>query len=123
LSRQAYIRASLALTATEHYPKRLREALISNVKFGEEFGLVKDAVVSFGKSGISFQRSILFDAVRRSIDSGTTDIAVNDTVGDIWRAEFLREGTPPQIVLVRGEKRLLVTHLARIMQHRLADVV
>ena len=116
--RQAYIRASLALTATEHYPKRLREALISNVKFGEEFGFIKDAVVSFGKSGISFQRSILFDAVRRSIDSGATDIAVNDTVGDVWRAEFLLEVAPPQIVLVRGEKRLLVTHLALMSPDR-----
>ena len=70
MSRHAYIRASLALAATQHFPKRLREALISNVKFGEEFGFIKDAVVSFGKSGISFQRSILFDVVRRSFELG-----------------------------------------------------
>ena len=118
MSRHAYIRASLALAATEHFPKRLREALISNVKFGEEFGFIKDAEVSFGKSGISFQRSILFDVVRRSFDSGATDIAVNDTVGDVWRAEFLLEEAPPQIVLVRGEKRLLVTHLALMSPDR-----
>ena len=75
-------------------------------------------MVSFGKSGISFQRSILFDAVRRSIDLGATNIAVNDTAGDVWRAEILREVAPPQIALVQGEKRLLVTYLALMSPDR-----
>lgn len=111
MSRQAYIRASLILAATQHFPKSVQDALISNAKFKEEYALVTEAVVSFGE-GISFQRSILFDAVRRSFDPGATDIAVNDTGGDVWRVEFLRGEVPPKIALTQGEKRLLVAHLA-----------
>ena len=95
-ARQAYIRASLILAAMQRVPKRVRDALISNGKFRED--LITDAVVSFG-SGISFQRSVLFDAVRRSFDSRVTDTAVNDTGGDVWRVEFSCEEVPPKIAL------------------------
>jgi hypothetical protein len=115
MSRQAYIRASLILSATYHFPKRVRDALISNTKFREDF--ITDAEVSFG-SGISFQRSILFDAVRRSFDSRAADTAVKDTGGDVWQVEFLRGEVPPKIALTQGEKRLPVAHLALMSPDR-----
>jgi hypothetical protein len=108
MSRQAYIRASLILAALRHFPTTIRDSLISNAKFRES-AFVTDAIVSFG-NGICFHRSILL--VRRSFDPGTTNTAVNDTAGHLWRVEILREEVPPKIALVQDEKRLLLTYLA-----------
>ena len=112
---QAYIRASV-LTAMQQFPPRIREPLILNAKFREN-AFITDAIVSFG-SGISFQRSILFDAVRQAFDPTARDIAVKDTAGDVWQVEFLRADVPPKIALVRGEKRLSAAHLVLMSPDR-----
>ena len=66
MSRQAYIRSSVALAATQLFPDLVRTALISDAGFRDKFGLSSDAIVTFGTNGVAFQRSVLFGTRRQS---------------------------------------------------------
>jgi hypothetical protein len=114
MSRQAYIRSSVALAATQLFPDIVRTAVISDAKFRHKFGLASDAIVTFGANGVAFQRSSLFGTIRRLFDSATADTSVSDTDGNIWRVEFLRDEIPPKIALARGENRFVVPHLGML---------
>ena len=118
MSRQAYIRSSVALAATQLFPDLVRTALISDAGFRDKFGLSSDAIVTFGTNGVAFQRSVLFGTIRRTFDSTTVDATVSDTDGNIWCLEFLREELPPKIALARGESRLVVPHFGMLSQDR-----
>ena len=115
MSREAYIRASIAVAALELFSRRVRGVLVSDRKFREEYGVSADAVLSFDNGNVEFQRSVLFDAVRRSFDLATT---VDDMRGQKWSIEFLGNEEPPKIALVQGEKRFVVAHLALLSQDR-----
>ena len=115
MSRQSYIRASIAVAALELFPGRVRGALISDPKFREEYGISTDAVLSFDNGKVEFQRSVLLDAVRRSFHAATT---VDDMWGQGWSVEFLENEDPPKIALVQHEKRFVVAHLVLLSQDR-----
>jgi hypothetical protein len=118
MSRQAYIRSSVAIAAMDLIPQLVREALISDSKFRENYGVTVDAVLSFGNSSIKFQRSGLLDGVRRAFDMGATGATVNDMSEQAWTVEFLPNEDPPKIALTHDKKRLLLTHFALLSPDR-----
>jgi hypothetical protein len=109
---------SVAVAAIELFPTLIRDALISDPKFVKEYGISTDAVLSFGESGLKFERSILFDAVRASFDAADKSSTAKDLSGHEWRVEFHANGDPLLIALIQGERRLAVSHLALLSTDR-----
>ena len=118
MSRQAYIRASLAVAVMELFPPRIRGALISDPKVKAEYGISTDAVVLFGDGIAEFQRSVLFDAVRRLLDGTETNVIVEDKTAQAWRVEYLANETPPRITIAQGARRFFVVHLILLSPDR-----
>jgi hypothetical protein len=109
MSRQEYIRASVAAAAARLMPTTIRDAVISDVKFTETLGLKADAVIRFGRDDLTFQRSALFEAIRQAFDPGDAPVPVDDTHGETWELRVLADKSPVQITLERGTTRLLVS--------------
>src|SRR5580704_7519966 len=84
MSREAYIRASVAIAATRLYPNTVRDAVISDSKFTETFGLKADAIIRFGRDELIFQRSAFFNAIRQAFDPKQEAFPVENTHGETW---------------------------------------
>ena len=110
MSREGYIRASVAIAATRLFPTSVRDAVISDVKFTEAFGLKADAIIRFGRDDLTFQRSAFFDAIRQAFDPRPEPVSVDNTHGETWEVRVLADKSPIQITLERGTTRLLVSH-------------
>ena len=61
----------------ELVPPLIRKTLLEDADFREEYGFKTDAVLSFGDSGVSIQRSDFFDAIRKVL-SGASEMEVTD---------------------------------------------
>jgi hypothetical protein len=110
MSRREYIRASVAIAATRLFPTTVRDAVISDVKFTEAFGLKADAIIRLGRDDLTFQRSAFFDAIRQAFDPRQEPVPVGNTRGETWEVRVLADKSPVQITLERGTTRLLVSH-------------
>ncbi len=110
MSREEYIRASVAIAATRLFPTTVRDAVISDVKFTEGFGLKANAIIRFGRDDLTFQRSAFFDSIRQAFHPGHEPVPVDNTQGETWEIRILADKSPIQITLARGTTRLLVSH-------------
>ena len=63
MTNSPYVRSALAQAALELAPPLIRKTLLEESGFREEYGFRADAVLSFGDSGVSVQRSDLFEAL------------------------------------------------------------
>lgn len=105
MANSPYIRAALAQAALEMAPPMLRRSLIEDPAFRVEYGFAGDAVLSFGDSGVSVQRSDLLNAVRRML-SGRKQFDIKDTEGRNWRIRKLgEEGELPQFLMAHDKMR------------------
>ena len=84
MTNSLYVRSSVAQAALEHMPPVIRQTLIEQRDFCEEYGLKADAVIAFGNTGISVQRSELFEAIR-AVLADRSEVAVTDTDGRDWK--------------------------------------
>ncbi len=101
-----YVRSALAQAALKLFPPLIRETLLEESEFREEYGFTIDAVISFDGSAVSVQNSILFDAVRKVL-SGASVKKVIDTNGWKWTLKNSSEmGMPPSLSLARGKRHL-----------------
>jgi hypothetical protein len=112
MSQEAYIRASLAMIATQTFPDTIRQALLSDIAFRAEYGVTVDAVFSFGASGCTFQRSKLMDAVRRAFRVRKKPPVVLDESGQSWTVSFDKSQYPQRILLASGQQRFVVVPLS-----------
>src|SRR6516225_5717505 len=110
MSREQYIRASLAIAASRLFPTSVRNAVISDLKLTEAFGLKADAIIRFGRDDLAFQRSAFFDAIRQAFDPAHEPVPVDNTQGETWEVRVLANKSPVEISLARGTTRLLVSH-------------
>jgi hypothetical protein len=110
MSRDEYIRASVAIAASRPFPTTIRDAVISDAEFTKQFGLKADAIIRLGHDHLTFQRSALFDAIREALDPAHASAAVDDTLGQTWRVHVLADKSPVQITLERETTRFLVSH-------------
>jgi hypothetical protein len=110
MSREAYIRAAVAMAASRLLPSTVREAVISDVKFTQRFALKADAIIRFGRDDIAFQRSSLFGAIRQAFQPGYAPTSVESTRGETWQVRVSPEKSPVEISLSQGPVRLMVSH-------------
>ncbi|MBF0268774.1 MAG: hypothetical protein HQL44_09285 [Alphaproteobacteria bacterium] len=110
MTKDAYIFRSAVIAAIDQLPKFLRDPIISDSNHENKLGVIVevDAVLAFGDSGISFQRSNVLDAVRKCFAS---ESEVLDTTGHSWRVEFETNVERPTISLTQNQTRFSVPHL------------
>jgi hypothetical protein len=119
MSEEAYVRASRAVLAMKLFPKLIRDALITDDGFRAEYGLATDAVVAFGNSGVSFQRSLLLEAVKRAFDPAMSRPTVEDTAGQSWQVDVLSgDNDTPTIAVAGGTQQFVLAGLAMLSPDR-----
>jgi hypothetical protein len=109
MSREEYIRASVAMAATRFFPSTLRDAVMSDMKFTQSFGLKADAIIHFGRDDLTFQRSTFCDAIRQAFDPRQEPVPVDNTHGETWEVRVLADKSPVEITLERRTTRVLVS--------------
>ena len=101
-----YVRSELAKMALDLAPPLIRDTLLEESGFREEYGFIPDPILSFPNSGVSFQRSSLYDAIRKVL-SGAKEKKVTNTKGQKWRLKNIsKKGEWPNFVLSRGKQCL-----------------
>ena len=91
MSREEYIRASVAIAATRLFPTIVRDAVMSDTKFTKEFGLRADAIIRFGRDDLTFQRSAFFNSIRQAFHPGHEPVPVDNTHGETWDIRVLAD--------------------------------
>jgi len=110
----SYIRSRLANAVLENAPPLIRKTLLEDKDFRREYSLEADAVLALGNSGVSFQRSDLFAAVRKLL-SGTMVEKVIDTNGQIWELINIgEEGGLPKPTLSRDNQNFTLPELVEL---------
>ncbi len=87
-------RTALAQVALGLTPPLIRESLLDNVHFRDEFGFERDRLIIFNDSGPSIQRSELNHAIRLAF-SGESNQKVIDTHGKDWHLTISQEENQP----------------------------
>lgn len=100
----SFDRSDRALILLGIMPPLIRNSLLDDSDFIEEYGVRAEFVVTFGESGISFHRSELFNAIREIL-RGAFVRKIADTTGRKWRLMSIKEAEAlPRIILSRGEQ-------------------
>lgn len=108
MTNSPYVRSALAQAALELLPPLIRKTLLEDANFREVYRFKTDAVISFNDSGVSIQRSILFDAFRKIL-SGASVTDVTDKDGKKWKLKNISEGDElPNFEISRGKQRLIL---------------
>ena len=106
MTNDPYIRSTLAHAALELAPPLIRQSLMEDPEFRSDFGLRAAAVLDFGDSGVSVQRSKFFDAVRKVL-SGSTATEVLDLEDQKWELINKIQGNAlPALAMFHGDRRL-----------------
>ena len=106
MSNSHYTRSEIAHAALKFLPPLIRMSLLDETEFRQEYGLRKEAVLNFVESGVSIQRSRLFDVVRQSL-SGAAEMVVTDVDDREWKLRNEAEtGQPPKLEIFSEERRL-----------------
>ena len=96
----------MAKATLDIFPPLIRKSLLYTQQFRDDYGFKTGAIVTFGASAVSVQRSELFDAVR-AILAGTDESEVSDVEGGVWRLmNEAGEDSTPIPVLVSDKHRL-----------------
>ena len=107
MSNTPYVRAAMAQAALELVPYVIRNTLLEDREFREDYGFRSDAVLAFGDSGVSIQRSALFDAIRE-IFSGVSERCVTDTDDREWIIKNEAESGDSLTLVISADERRLV---------------
>ena len=106
MTNSPYERAAMAGAALKLAPPLIRMSLLDDRRFREEYGFKTKAMIAFGSSGFSIQRSELFDAVR-AVLAGEGPTALTDVEGRTWTlTNDARKGELPHLVLSSDQQRL-----------------
>ncbi len=112
------VKSVLTLTALDLTPPLIRETLLKESDFRDEYSLKADATLSFPDIDTTFHRSRLYNAVR-SVLAGASKKKVIDTEGQKWRLKNIgKEGELPHISLSRDEKHFALPNLAALSPYK-----
>lgn len=112
MTNSPYVKAVIAQSALRVLPPLICKTLIEDANFRDEYGLESDAVLSFGDSGVSVQRSELYNAVRKVL-SGESAVEVSDNNGQNLELKIIgEEGGFPSLQLSRSKQHLILPNLA-----------
>lgn len=109
MSREAYIRGSLALMMADLFPPLIQQAIMADEAFSASLNLTSVGTVTFNRSGPSFDRSALMAAVRAT--SSTQKGEITDEAGTTWEIAFERDQGRPRLSLKGPTEAIVVTHL------------
>lgn len=107
-------RSVLALALLKLFPPSICESLISNPEFQKNYGLMPDAQISFGDSGVSFQRSKLFNCIREILENSSVRTTCKDEVGEEWLLELVEKGNERGVTLTKRECTLFLPDFSTI---------
>ena len=108
----------MAHAALELAPPLIRQTLLDDSAFKSEFGFRTEAVLDFGDSGVSIQRSTIFDAAREVL-SGASEVEVADTTGKKWKLiNKIQEQAPPILTIIGGDQSLDLPDLNVLSQDK-----
>ncbi len=108
MSNTPYVKAVITQATLGLVPPLVRKTLLEEREFREEYGFKTDAVIMLNNSGVSFQRSDLFEAIRKSL-SNVSELVVKDTEDREWNLSNEAEnGDLPSLVISTDDERRLV---------------
>ena len=100
--------AAMAGAVLKLVPPLIRKSLLNEQSFREEYGFKTEAMIAFGSSGISVQRSELFDAAR-TVLAWEAPAELTDSEDRTWHlTNDAREGELPNLVLSSDQQRLVL---------------
>ena len=103
-----YERAAMAAAALKLTPPLIRESLLNDESFREEYGFKTKAIIDFGESGVSVLRSKLFHAVRKVL-AGEAIAELIDAEDRTWNlTNDAREDDLSKLVLSSDKQRLVL---------------
>ena len=107
MTNSPYVRSALAQMGLNLLPPLLRNDLLNESDFREEYGFTRTAVLPLAGSDVSAHSSILFDAIRNVL-SGASSKKVNDTNGQKWKLQNTnKKNLLPNLSLSRGGRHLI----------------
>ena len=107
MTNSPYVRSALAQAALNLLPPLIRNDLLNESDFREEYGFTRTAVLPLAGSDVSAHSSVLFDAIR-SVLSGASIKKVIDTNSQKWKLQNSSDkNTTPNLSLSRGKRHLI----------------
>ena len=107
-----YEKATIASAAFELVPPHIRKSLLNEQNFRNEYGLKIEAMIVFGSSGVSVQRSELFNAVRTVLAS-KAPAELTDDEDRIWSlTNDALEDELPNLIISFGQQRLVLPNFS-----------
>ena len=118
MTNSPYARSALGQAALELAPPLIRETLLKESDFREEYGFRADAVLAFGDSGVSIQRHELFEAIRKIL-SGAPEMEVAGTDGRKWTLKNdTKIGEQPTLAISNGRQGLILPDFTALSPNR-----
>lgn len=106
MNRTQLDRSALALSALEYVPPLMRNDLLDDPDFRQDFGLATEALINFNDSGVSIQRSAIFDAVRQVL-AGESEVDVEDKSARAWKLrDKAHKGQLPKLVIFFADQKV-----------------
>lgn len=114
MSNSPYVRGAMAHAALEFVPPLIRQSLLEEPDFRQAYGFRTEAALTFGDSGVSVQRTGIFDAVRQCLAS-SVELEVADADERNWQLRNESEtGQPPKLVMLSEGRRLILPDFAAL---------
>lgn len=113
-----YERSALALAALRHFPSSVLESVISDPAFRNSYGFTADGQLSFGNSGVSVQRSKLFNGIREILADTNARPIIKDVGGGEWRLELINKDKKLLIALSDGARRIFLPDCSALSPDR-----
>lgn len=112
MTNSPYERTVMAGAALELVPPLIRKSLLNDQRFREEYSVKTKAVITFRESGVSVQRSELFDAVR-TVLGGEAPAELTDVEDRKWNlTNDASEGDRQTLVLSSDQQRLVLPNFS-----------
>lgn len=99
-------RLAMADVALDMFPPLIKDALISDEKFRQCYGISTTARVSIGKDQPTYRREKLFSGIRNALEKPTTPIFVEDDNNCFWLVKIEEIGGERHTIL-ELEKRII----------------
>ena len=116
MSRQDYIRASLLLAISDHFPPLVREGLINDKALCKDYHISVDAVITLGTASVAFKRSKLFAAIRLASATPGAEAHITDESGRLWSTTFVVDQPAPIVVLAAARQSIRVPRLTLLSE-------
>ena len=112
MSNSPYTRAAIAQATLESMPSLIRNTLLEEREFWEDYKIDVEFTLTFGDLGVSFRRSVLFDAIRKIL-SGMTEQYVTDSDDREWNLRIEAEiGDLPTLMISANNRRIVLPEFA-----------